>query len=411
MWVHGFVAVCLIALNMRMSIASVGPLLPQLSASEDIPMGYLGALGSIPLITWAVVSPIAHRLGHRFGMSRTITYALTLLTLGTVWRSLPGNAANLWLGTALIGAALAVGNVLMPAIIKRYFGNRVPLVTGVFSSVVAAAGAIAAGLMVPLAEVFAGPDGRGWRLALLSIGVFAPIALVSWAIAVRNAPATPEVSPIAYPQQRGGTMWSEPVGWQIAIYMGAQSTVFYTLLTWLVAVDSAQGKSAAHAGIDVMILQITGIIGSTVFPILFRGALRRWVPALAAVLILGSCVGMLLLPAGLTWWAGIGGTGLGASYTMALTLMAVKSPDAGTASAVSGMAQSVGYALAAIGPLLFGALHVWSGGWTLPLMLLVAVGVLQCCVGLVVGGPRLIYDRRKSPGLAPNPTHEQKAGS
>lgn len=380
---------------MRITIATVGPLLDQIGRSEQIPVAMLGSLGSIPLITWAIISPLAHSISTRFGLSRTVTWSLAVLTVGTIWRSLPGAPANLWFGTALIGASLAIGNVLMPAIIKRDFGTRVPLVTGVFSASVAFAGAVASGLMVPLSTAIGSEGGAGWRVALLASGALAPVALIVWSVVLRNAPSLSENSGDlathgAQPPRR--SVWFEPLGWQIAIYMGAQSTVFYTLLIWLVAFEGSRGHSELLAGVDTMILQLTGILGSTSLPLLFRGRARRWLPALLPILLIVLSVGLLSAPSYTALWVSIGGVGLGATYTMSLTLMAVRSRDHRAASAVSGMAQSVGYGLAAVGPLLFGTLHAWTGGWHIPFAMLIVVTLVQITMGLLLGRPRYLFD-------------------
>ena len=137
------IAVLLIALNLRPTITGIGPLLAQISEDLGTTEAALGALAAVPLIAFAVVSPLAHGISARFGMSRTVLWSLVLLGIGTVWRSLPGFAANLWLGTALIGASIAIVNVLMPAVIKRDFADRVPSVTAAFTACLAGMGAVA----------------------------------------------------------------------------------------------------------------------------------------------------------------------------------------------------------------------------------------------------------------------------
>lgn len=409
LWTQQFAAVCLVAVNMRMTISAVGPLLEQISEQEGVRLAALGALGSIPLLTWAVVSPLTHGIGARLGMSRTISWSLAVLTLGTVLRSLPGSTASLWVGTAVIGAALAICNVLMPAIIKRDFEGRVPLVTGVFSAIVGLAGAIASGLVIPVSGVTIAGLELGWRGALLLSGVFGPVALVVWLVVYRRRPgAAPRQLPPAEAPVAGGDaarsrasmglrVWREPLAWQIAIYMGSQSTLFYTLVTWLVAMEASQGRSAVLAGVDTMLMQLTGIAGAAIPPLFFRTGTERWVPPVLPLLGVVTCAGIILAPSLIVLWAAVGGLGLGATFTMSITLMAIRSRDASGASAVSGMAQSVGYTLAATGPVLFGLLHEAAGGWTVPLLFLTAIALLQTAVGLSVGRPRYLFETPRAP--------------
>ncbi|MFC6235502.1 MFS transporter, partial [Leucobacter soli] len=398
-WSPPFIAIVLVSINMRLTIASVGPLLEEIATSEGMRLAALGALGAVPMLTWALLSPLMHRLGERFGMHRTVAWSLILLAAGTALRSLAGSPINLWLGTAIIGAALAAGNVLMPAIIKREFDDRAPFVMGAFSSTVAIAGAIASGIVIPLAGIQVAGQELGWRWTLLSFGLAIPVALVAWSWAFRNrdvrppmrggadaASATADGPGAEHRPDSGRRVWGEALAWQIAIYMGAQSTIFYTLLTWLVAMEAAQGRSATLAGLDTMVIQIVCVAGSAATPALYRGRLVRWLPAVLPVPLLVACVGIIVAPSLIVLWAAMTGLGLGATFTMSITLIAVRTRTHGDASALSGMAQSAGYTLAAAGPILFGWLLAASGGWTLPMLLLTAIGLFIAFIGFVNAG-------------------------
>lgn len=278
-----FVAVCLVAVNMRMTITGVGPLLEEIAEHEGVSPAALGGLASVPLIAWGIVSPLAHALSLRLGIERAVGWSLIALGLGTIWRSLPGSSLNLWLGTALIGAALAVGNVLLPAVIGRDFGSRIPLVMGVYTALLGGLGAVSAGVVVPISQAVAGDGGEGWRIALLSTGALIPPALAVWILASRpprTADATaphPATGPVPLPaaagpdQRTARRIWRDPVAWIVALYMGLQSMVFYMIATWLAAIETSSGRSAVDAGIDVMLYQIVAIGGSLLLPLLYRG--------------------------------------------------------------------------------------------------------------------------------------------
>ena len=178
-WVPLLIATCLVAANMRMTITGVGSLLEEIADDRGVPTAALGALGSVPLAAWALVSPLGHWLSARIGMSNGVSLALVVLAGGTVWRSLPGSPLNLWIGTAFIGAGLAIANVLMPASIKRDFPGHVPAVMGVYTALLSGVGAVAAGVVVPLSAVRTPSGGAfGWEGALLLTGALLPIALV-----------------------------------------------------------------------------------------------------------------------------------------------------------------------------------------------------------------------------------------
>ncbi|QYM75059.1 MFS transporter [Leucobacter luti] len=418
-WVLLFVAVCLVAVNMRMTITGVGPLLEQIAADQGVSAAALGWLASVPLIAWAVVSPLAHSLSVRLGLSRTITWSLVALLIGTVWRSLPGGPLHLWLGTALIGAALAIGNVLLPAVIRRDFETRVPLVMGLYTALLGGLGAVSAGYVVPVAALDIGGGALGWRFALLTTGALIPVAIVVWVTATRSRrtkdPSTAgniHTSPAGSAHTgtagsggagagaatgsggAGGRVWLDPIAWWVACYMGLQAALFYIIATWLAPVSTSAGRSPVEAGIDVMLYQIVAIAGSLLLPFVYRGRGRRWVPAVIPVIIAGAFACVVLLPADPTPWIMLGGLGSGMSLSISLLFMVEKATDHWTAGALSGMAQSVGYLIAAAGPITFGALHEASGGWVVPLALLLAIGAAQVVAGIVLGGTRRVGEVR-----------------
>jgi CP family cyanate transporter-like MFS transporter len=387
-----------IAANMRTTITGVGPLLDQIAVDQGTSTAALGALASVPLLTWGIVSPAAHALSTRFGMSRVVLISLVALGVGTAWRSWPGSDANLWVGTVFIGAALAVANVLMPAVIKRDFGTRVPLMMGLYSALLGGFGAIASGVVVPV-SIAAGGGSDGWRVALASTAALLPIAIALWMWVLvasrakgRMDAASPAPAPVS--RRRGTGIWRDPIAWLVAAYMALQSAFFYVIVTWLAPFAISHGRTAVAAGFDTMAFQILTIVGSLIVPLLLRGRARRWVPALLPLGAIIGVLGLLFAPDALTVWALCAGLGAGASLNMSLTLMAERARDSVASSALSGMAQSVGYLFAAVGPPVFGALHGVDGQWTMSLLVLLAVPVAQVVVGIAVGRDRYVLERR-----------------
>lgn len=384
------VAVCLVAANMRPTITAVGPLLDQIGADTGLSVATLGLLAAVPLAAWALVSPFALGLSRRFGMSRAVLASLVLLLLGTLVRSLVGPAFGLWLGTVLIGLALAIANVLMPAVIKRDFPGRVPLMMALYTGLLGGVGAISSGVAVPLS--FLGDEQSGWRIALLvtGAGLLVP-AIAVWTWATRGHHAV-HLAARGASRSRPG-IWRDPVAWQVAVYMGLQASTFYMLLTWLAGISTSIGRSEVVAGFDVMIYQLTTIVGSIIVPLLLRGPAERYVPAAIPLVGTVGIIGLMLAPAGIVGWVLIAGLASGASLSMSLTLMAQRARTADASAALSGMSQSVGYLIAAAGPVLFGALHTAFGGWAPSLGLLLAVLVAQSATGLLAGRPRFVLDR------------------
>ncbi|MCE7483224.1 MFS transporter [Microbacterium profundi] len=384
------VALCLVAVMMRPAISAVGPLIDRMSADTGIPLALLGALSTIVLITWAVVSPFAHGFGRRLGLGGAVLAALGLLGVGLVVRSLPGSSVWLWIGTGLIGVALAIGNVLMPAVIKRDFPLRVPLMMGVYSAILGGAGAVASGLAVPFADLSGGDIGAGWRMSLLLTGgAVLPFALITWWLASRRGMRT--AAPVGRAPRIG--IWRDPVAWLVAAYMGVQSTSFYVLVTWLASVSIATGRSAAIAGVDVMVYQLFSLVGSLAVALVMRGRGERITPALLPALGVAGVVGLMIWPGAVGFWVVPLGLFSGASLGVSLTLMAQRARDHSTSSALSGMSQSVGYAIAAIGPVLFGAIHAATGSWTLPLIILLVAMTLQAAFGIYAARDRYVLER------------------
>ncbi|HEX6364698.1 MAG TPA: MFS transporter, partial [Agromyces sp.] len=400
------VAVLLIAANLRASIAGVGPLLAQIADDLGTTEAALGLLAAIPLIAFAVVSPLAHGLSTRLGMSQTVLWSLVALAAGTVWRSLPGSPVNLWVGTVLIGASLAIVNVLLPAVIRRDFSDRVAGMTGLFTAFLAGTGALASGVVVPISHIVIDGSELGWRWALVWSGSLVTLAIAAWGAhlvtrrgrADRQLERDPAPTETAEEAPGRAGMWGDPVAWLVLVYMGAQAMWFYMLITWLAPFAITLGRSQVVAGIDVMILQVCSLIGSLIVPFLLRApGLARWTPALIPLVGIVGVVGLITLPEFIGGWVILCGLGSGASLSMTFTLFGLRARSAVAAGRLSGMAQSGGYAIAAIGPIAFGGLLTLTGGWLAPFLLVVFTLIAQVIVGVFVGRNRHVESGSRQP--------------
>jgi CP family cyanate transporter-like MFS transporter len=374
------VGIVLLAANMRSALTSVAPLIGEIRADTGISNGVAGLLTTLPLLAFGVLSPVAPRLARRFGMERMLLASLLLLAAGIVLRS-AGTVAVLFLGTAVLGAAIVVGNVLLPALVKREFPERVGLMTSVYSTALGITGALAAGVSVPLAQL----TGMGWRgsLALWALPAF--LAAVAWVPQLRRNDQ-PEITS-AQTFLGVSDLWRSALAWQVTLFMGLQSLTYYVTLTWLPEILQEDGMSAAMAGWMLGITQAVAIVSIFFTPVIAGRRPSQQGVVVAAVSLSG--VGTLgLLLAGSTasvLWVVLLGLGQGACFGLALTLFALRAPDSEHAAALSGMAQTFGYLFAAAGPFLFGVLRDATKAWTVPLALLFAFTVCLLIAGLGAG--------------------------
>ena len=371
------VGIVLLAVNLRPALTGLTPLIGQIRADTGISYGVAGLLTALPLLAMGLLSPIASLLAHRFGMERLLLASMLVLAAGILLRS-AGAVTALFLGTAVLGAAIAIGNVLLPGLVKREFPERVGLMTSTYSTALAVSAAIAAGASFPLADQV----GIGWRASLGSWALLALVAAVAWLPQMRSArPAN------ASPTDSQGVNgpWRSALAWQVTLFMGLQSLGYYVVLTWLPEIlQEEAGISASLAGWMLALAQAVGIASIFLAPVLAGMRPSQHGVVVVAVALTGAgALGLLVAAETATaLWVVLLGLGQGACFSLALTFFALRAPDSEHAAALSGMAQSVGYLLAAVGPFLFGLLRDTTHAWTVPLALLFAVAACLLLTGL-----------------------------
>jgi CP family cyanate transporter-like MFS transporter len=369
-------AIVLLAANLRPALTSVAPLIGQIRTDTGISNGVAGLLTGLPLLAFAVLSPIAPRLARRFGMERVLLASLLVLAVGILLRS-AGVVAALFLGTAILGAAIAVGNVLLPSLVKREFPERTGLMTSTYTTALAVSAAIAAGASFPIAY-----QVDGWRGSLALWALLALVAAVAWLPQIRSA--DPANASTGTSREVTG-LWSSVLAWQVTLFMGLQSLGYYVVLTWLPEILQEEvGVSAAQAGWMLALAQVVVIPAMFLAPVLADRRPSQYSVVVVAVTLTGAgALGLLVAASTATvLWIVLLGLGQGACFSLALTFFALRAPDSEHAAALSGMAQSVGYLLAAGGPFLFGLLRDATHAWTVPLTLLVVVTVCLLITGL-----------------------------
>ena len=373
-------ALVLITINLRLAIGSVPPVLDDIEAAFGLSKTTAGLITTVPVLCFGLAAPLAPRLARRFGQELLLLGALAVICAGLLIRLLP-SVGSLFVGTVVIGVAIAVANVLMPSVVKRRF-ERPGLMMGLFTMSLSVGAALAAAFTVPMEDAFG-----SWRWALAAWAVPALVAIVAWAPEVRRSGAEPSDGADGVVR-----LWNDPTAWLVTGLFALQSLLFYCLLAWVPDILRDAGLSSAHAGAMLSLAMLCGIPAALGLPVLMQRlesqSLLIFIPVIPWAL---GLAGLMVSPGGATWlWMVLAGSGQGAGIALALTLVVLRSPDAVHAASLSGMAQGAGYAIAAAGPLALGAVHDATGGWHTPLALLLLAVAGMLVLGLGAGRPRFV---------------------
>jgi CP family cyanate transporter-like MFS transporter len=359
-------AVVAVALNQRPAVVGVAPVLRDLRAETGLSSALAGLLTALPVLCFGAFAPLGPRLARRIGLETAVAWSLVLLAGGIALRLLEP-VALLYAGSLVAGAAIAVANVLMPAYVKREF-TRPGAVMGLYSSSLNIGAAAAAGLTVPIGVAL----GVDWRVALGSWLLLAAVALALWVPVAgvgrsRTAPETP-----------GPGAWSllrAPLARQVTVFLGLQSVQFYSVSAWLPTLLADAGVPIGKGGLLLAVANVVGAAGALLAPAQ-AGRMRTQRPLVAIVVVayVGGLTGLLAAPASGTFlWVALFGLAQGSGFALALTLIVLRSATPLVAAQLGGVAQCLGYLLAATGPVVLGALHDRTDGWTWPVALLLAL--------------------------------------
>ncbi|WP_417285650.1 MFS transporter [Cobetia marina] len=367
----------LVALNLRPALSSLAPLLDRITQDLGLSTLAAGLLTTLPVICLGLFAPLAPRLAGRLGTERTLSLALVILGIA-LWLRASDLTLLLYLGTLLCGGSIGIAGTLLPAIVKREHPERADLFTGVYTMALCLGAALAAGLSVPLANWL-----DSWQASLSCWALLVVIALPVWRLSMphpwpRRLPAGQHDAP---------RLWHLPLARQITFFMGCQSSLAYIVFGWLPFLLQQRGLSDVEAGWLMAASVMAQVLTALLAPVIGRmGQDQR-----PAILLLLACsavglLGLMVGPLSLRWlFAVLLGFGQGGSFSMALTLLVLRSNDARLAGALSGMAQGTGYMLAALGPLAVGILLEFTNDLDVIASLFALILIAAAALGLKVG--------------------------
>jgi CP family cyanate transporter-like MFS transporter len=381
------VAILLLGLNLRGPIVAVAPVLDVIRDDLRVGEATAGLLTSLPVLCFGLATPAASALLARAGLARGVTISLAVLLAGIAVRSLDGLTGAL-VGTVLIGVAITVGNVAVPVVIARDLPRRSGTVLAAYTASLNVGSMVTLSLTVPLADLV------GWRLALEIWGGLVVVAAVVWHVALRRssdaAPDGPDpdgaVAADDLPVSRA--WWRNPVAWGLTIAFAGQAFAYYGVTAWLpLLLRDELGMAAAGAGTSASVFQIAALGGAFGVPVLLRVLPGPRSVVLVVVAAWATLpVGLLLAPQLWPLWCVIGGAAQGGGLVVIFALVVRKARDLTENRRMSALVQGGGYVVAASGPTVVGAVHAATGGWTGPLLVVLAAIALLGISGTVSAG-------------------------
>jgi CP family cyanate transporter-like MFS transporter len=369
-----------VALNLRPALSSMAPLLGEVSTGLGLSAARAGLLTTLPVLCLGLFAPLAPILARRFGSERVVLGILMTLAGGILLRSLFGEV-GLFAGSVIAGASIGIIGVLLPGIVKRDFAKQAGTMTGVYTMALCLGAAVAAGATVPLSQAF----GGSWQLGLGFWIVPAIVAALFWLPQARQGHG------LHHAAYRVRGLFRDPLAWQVTLYMGLQSSLAYIVFGWLPSILIGRGLTPVEAGLLLSGSIMVQLITSLTTPWLAtRGKDQRLAIVIVMALTLGGLFGCLYAPLdGLWGWAILLGLGQGGTFSLALTLIVLRSRDSHVASNLSSMAQGIGYTLASMGPFAVGIVHDVTGGWSAVGWIFAVIGVAATIAGL--GAGRSLY--------------------
>ncbi|WP_222193147.1 MFS transporter [Modestobacter italicus] len=402
--------VLLVALNLRGPLVAVAPVVDALRADLRVGAGTIGLLTSIPVLCFGLAAPLASLLIARTGVHRAVVVSMAGVLAGTLLRSLgsPGAAVA---GTVVIGLAITVGNVVVPVVIGRDFPGATNVVTAAYTAALNVGSTLTSALTAPLADLV------GWQAALASWGLLVVVAATVWTAALRQqtaraaaAEAAGTAPPPRAPVAPGRSVWRQPAAWGLTLAFAGQAFSYYGATAWLPTLLSDEnGMSRAAAGASSSLFQVFAVVGAFSVPALVAWWKRPALVLLAVTVVWAALpLGLLAAPGLWALWCCLAGIAQGGGITVVFIAIVRRSRDLTENRRLSAMVQGGGYVVAATGPLVIGAVHEATGGWTLPLLVILGAVVVMAVAGTASAGGRTETDNEV--GTRPVPAEEARRG-
>ncbi len=376
-----FIALMVYAIILRPPVAAIGPLLPEISKDLSLNLGAQGLLTAIPVLCFGLGAFAGPAMNRRFGLDRSLLILSVVIFFAVLGRGWLGFGAML-IGTAVAGLAIAVANVLLPSVVRARFPKHVAPITAAYTTILAIAASSASALAVPMSAWLG-----GWNMSLIVWSIPGLIAVVLWASQSRDQVTHVRVEASTQPSK---AVWRSSVTWSLVAFFGFQSLGFYAILAWLPSILIERGLSPQDAG---GLLGLTAIVGVPVGIILganFAKFKRLDVLGFLISLFTATGFGLLLVPGAQLIAALMMGLGMASTFPLSLNWISTRAGNASQTTQLSAITQGFGYLLSAIGTFAFGYLREFSGSWSLPVLMMLSITVVQALSCFIAGGKKQI---------------------
>ncbi|MCG7337977.1 MFS transporter [Staphylococcus sp. ACRSN] len=384
-------AIVFIASTLRAPLTSVGPVVDEIKHVMEINNSVAGILTTIPLVIFAIVSPVVSKVTVRLTMSRTILYSTILLIIALFMR-VAGDFTLFIIGTVVLGIAIAFGNVVLPSYVKWYFPLQIGIATGIYSGTMNFTAGLGGGLSFPLSQI----SPIGFRLSLVFWSIFAIVAIILWLPKARQGAKLEKIATDSNTKVKTKkiNIMKSKLAWTIALTMGFQSMVFYTVVAWVPSILVDRGLDPSTAGYLLMLNQFAQVPMTFTFPIIASKLKDQRILVIIITLLfltgfsLFFTQSLSLLITGII----IAGLAMGACFSLCMTFFSIRAKTSEGSISLSGFGQSVGYLIAAIGPFLIGYLHDATDSWISGIIALIVMSVLFFLFGYPASKKRVIED-------------------
>ncbi|KMT22282.1 CynX/NimT family MFS transporter [Clostridium cylindrosporum] len=379
------------SINLRPAIASVGPLANLISKDLMISHSIMGLITTIPIIAFAICSPFVPKLISKLGPGITMLSGLISIFVGILIRSYTG-LIGVFIGTILIGLGIGIGNVLLPSLIKLRFPDKVGVMTSIYTTSMAGFAAVALGFSVPLATEL----NLGWRNSLGFWAMLAFIGIIAWMPQVfyKNNVAV-DAKKVSENLKNTPSMWKSSLAWKVTLYFGVQAILFYCILAWMPSILQSHGISPKNSGYIALFLQLITTATSLIIPVIGRHFKDQRVIAVifSSMYLLGTILFLFSNYKPILFISIVLiGIGIGSSLCLAMLFIGLRSSNAKEASELSGMAQCIGHMLAAVGPILIGAIYDFTASWTVPILIFIAFNIALIYFSISAGANKVVFE-------------------